>query len=385
LNSLSRCTLPLLLSLPLAAAAADTAALRGIVDATIRPLMAEHDLPGMAVAVTVGGESAVFNYGLASRAGNKAVDERTVFEIGSVSKTFAATLAAYAQVQGKLALTDHPSKYWPALKGSAVDKATLLHLGTYTPGGLPLQFPDELTDPEPLRYYRDWKPAAAPGAIREYSNPSLGLFGHLTARALGRDYGDAVERLLFPAFGMTSSYINLPDSARQDYAWGYKDGKPVHFTDEPFSAVTYGVRTTAADLLRFVQANMAPQQLDPAMRRAVEATHIGYFQVGGMTQGLGWEQYAYPVKLQTLLEGNSNSMIWDPHPSRRLQPARAPTTPTLFNKTGSTGGFGAYVAFVPAQKIGIVMLANKSYPIPARVTAAYAILQALASQDAPQK
>jgi beta-lactamase class C len=385
LNTLHRCTLPLFLALPLAASAApDMAALRAIVDKTIQPLMAEHDVPGMAVAVTVDGRSAVFNYGLASRAGNKAVDERTVFEVGSVSKTIAATLAAYAQVQGKLALTDHPSKYWPALKGSAIDKATLLHLGTYTAGGLPLQFPDELTDAEPLRYYRDWKPAARPGAVREYSNPSLGLFGHQTARALGGDYADAVERLLFPAFGMTSSYVNLPESARPDYAWGYKDGKPVHFTDEPFSAVTYGVRTTAADLLRFVQANMAPQQLDPTMRRAVEATHIGYFRVGGMTQGLGWEQYAYPVKLQTLLEGNSESMIWDRHRARAVTTPTMPAKPTLFNKTGSTGGFGAYVLFVPAQKIGIVMLANKNYPIPARVTAAYAILQGLADGKAAQ-
>ena len=370
-----------LLSLPLVASAApDAAALRAIVDKTIQPLMAEHDVPGIAVAVTVDGRTTVFNYGLAARDTKTPVSDTTLFEVGSVSKTIAATLAAYAQVDGKLALTDHPSKFWPALKGSAIDKATLLHLGTYTAGGLPLQFPIDLTEPEPLRYYRDWKPAARPGAVREYSNPSLGLFGHLTARALGRGYADAVEGVLFPAFGMTSSYINLPDSARPDYAWGYKDGKPVHFTDEPFSAVTYGVRTTAADLLRFVQANMAPQQLDPAMRRAVEATHVGYFKVGGMTQGLGWEQYAWPVSLQTLLDGNSASMIWDPLPAQRLQPARAPTTPTLFNKTGSTGGFGAYVAFVPAQKIGIVMLANKSYPIPARVTAAYAILQGLAQQ-----
>jgi len=363
-----------------ASAAPDAAAVRAIVDKTIQPLMAEHDVPGMAVAVTVDDRTTVFNYGLAARETKTPVRDTTLFEVGSVSKTIAATLAAYAQVDGKLALTDHPSQYWPALKGSAIDKATLLHLGTYTAGGLPLQFPDELTDPEPLRYYRNWKPAARPGAMREYSNPSLGLFGNLTARALGRGYADAVERVLFPAFGMTSSYIDLPDSARPDYAWGYKDGKPVHFTDEPFSAATYGVRTTAADLLRFVQANMAPQQLAPAMRRAVEATHVGYFRVGGMTQGLGWEQYAWPVSLQTLLDGNSESMIWDPRPAQRLQPALAPTTPTLFNKTGSTGGFGAYVAFVPAQKIGIVMLANKSYPIPARVTAAYAILQGLAQQ-----
>jgi beta-lactamase class C len=111
----------------------------------------------------------------------------------------------------------------------------------------------------------------------------------------------------------------------------------------------------------------------------VEATHVGYFRVGGMTQGLGWEQYAYPVKLQTLLEGNSESMIWDRRRARAVTTPIMPAKPTLFNKTGSTGGFGAYVAFVPAQKIGIVMLANKNYPIPARVTAAHAILQGLAA------
>ena len=52
-------------------------------------------------------------------------------------------------------------------------------------------------------------------------------------------------------------------------------------------------------------------------------------------------------------------------------------------KTGSTNGFAAYVAFAPERKIGVVILANKSYPIDARVTAAYEILTRL--DDGPSK
>ena len=97
-----------------------------------------------------------------------------------------------------------------------------------------------------------------------------------------------------------------------------------------------------------------------------------------MVQGLGWEQYPYPVTLERLLEGNSQSMLMEANPARLLRAPREPVKSTLFNKTGSTAGFGSYVLFVPEKKIGIVMLANRNYPIPARVKAAYAILQQLA-------
>ncbi|MGM9485577.1 class C beta-lactamase [Roseateles sp. NT4] len=363
---------------PVGASAADDSHTRAAVEGTILPLMSRHDIPGLAVALTVDGRAYAFNFGVTAKQDGTPVTDSTLFEIGSVTKTMTATLAAYAQSTGKLSLDDHPGKYLPALKGTAVDKATVLHLATYTAGGLPLQFPDAVEgDAATWAYFRDWKPTARPGSLRSYSNPSLGLLGAVVAKALDQDFATALETRLFPAFGMAHSHVRVPERAMQDYAWGHRDGKQVRMQPGPLAEPTYGVRTTASDLLRFVQMNIDPSSLEPAMRRAVEATQVGHFRSGPLVQGLGWEQYPYPVSREWLLGGNSAEMLLDPQPAYRL-PDATQAGPRLFNKTGSTGGFGAYVAFVPSKRVGIVMLANRNYPIPARVEAACAILQALA-------
>ncbi|MFC7399872.1 class C beta-lactamase [Chelatococcus sp. GCM10030263] len=369
--------------LPVASQAADDAAdnagrIAAAVDRAFRPLMKEYDVPGIAVAVTVNGREHFFNYGVASKEGCRPVTQDTLFELGSVSKTFTGTLAAYAQISGKLALDEHPSKYMPELRGTPIDTASVLNLGTYTAGGLPLQFPDAVdNDAAMITYFKRWKPGAAPGEQRRYSNPSIGLFGHVTGLAMNGDFAALVETELFAKLGLSHSYIHVPDGAMGHYAWGYnKAGKPVRVTPGVFDAEAYGVKSTAADMIRFVEANIQPEGLEPPMRGAIEDTHIGYFKVGEMVQGLGWEQYPYPVTLDRLLAGNSTDMARKPHSTTPLTPPLA-SGARLFNKTGSTNGFGSYVAFVPEKKIGIVMLANKAFPIPARVTAAYAVLQAL--------
>ncbi|OLF52966.1 class C beta-lactamase [Pseudomonas chlororaphis] len=353
--------------------------LKPLVDAAIRPLMQQQNIAGMAVAITVKGQPHYFNYGLASREEKKAVDADTLFEIGSVSKTLTATLAAYAQASGKLALDAPASRYLPALQGSAFERISVLQLGTYSAGGLPLQFPDQWDSPDKmLGYYQQWKPAYAPGAQRLYSNPSLGLFGYLAAQSLGQPFAQAMEQRLFPQLGLKHSYLQVPAAQLGHYAQGYdKDGKPVRVGPGAMDAEAYGVKTSAADLLRFVEANLKPESLPQPWPQAIALTHTGYYQVDGMTQGLGWELYPYPLSLEALLAGNTTQMAMEPHPTRWLNPPQAPRPNTLLNKTGSTGGFGSYVLYVPGKDIGMVLLANKNYPIAERVKVAHALLEAL--------
>lgn len=367
--------------LPIASQAADNPArITAAVDRAVSPLMTEYHVPGVAVAVTVDGRQYFFNYGVASKDKKTPVTKDTLFELGSVSKTFTATLAAYAQTLGKISLDDSPGKYMPQLRGSAIDKARLLNLGTYTAGGLPLQFPKTVTNNAAMAtYFQQWKPSAAPGVQRRYSNPSIGLFGHVTGLAMNGKFADLIEAELLPKLGLAHTYIRVPKSQMANYAWGHtKANKPIGMSPGVFAAEAYGVKSTSADMIRFVEANIWPETLETPMRRAVEGTHIGYFKIGGTVQGLGWEQYPYPTALDRLLAGNGGTMAMDAHAATQLTPPQVPSEPTLFNKTGSTNGFGVYVAFVPAKKIGIVMLANKNVPIPARITAAHAVLEQLA-------
>ena len=354
--------------------------IEAIVKAAVEPVMQQQQIPGVAVAITVNGQPHNFYYGVASKETGKAVTEDTLFEIGSVSKTFTATLAAYAQATGKLSLSDKASSVLPGLRGSAFDNISVLQLGTYSAGGLPLQFPDDADAPDKmLGYFQQWKPTYAAGTHRQYSNPSLGLFGYLAAKSMGQPFDELMEKTLLPKLGLKHTYLNVPQAQMGRYAQGYnKDDKPVRVGPGALDSEAYGVKTSAADLLRYVEANMKPATLEKPLQQAMATTHIGYYKVGEMTQGLGWESYNYPVSLDTLLAGNSTQMAMAAHEVQWLTPPRPQPENVLFNKTGSTSGFGAYVAYVPSKDIGIVILANKNYPIPERVKVAHTILTALA-------
>ncbi len=377
-KTLSLLTLGSLLISSFASAAQDVP-LATIVDGTIQPVLKEYRIPGMAVAVLKDGKAHYFNYGVANRESGQRVSEQTLFEIGSVSKTYTSTLGAYAVVKGGFKLDDKVSRHAPWLKGSAFDGITMAELATYSAGGLPLQFPDEVESVEQMQaYYRQWTPDYQPGSHRQYSNPSIGLFGYLAASSLGQPFEQLMSQTLLPGLGLAHTYLKVPAAAMGDYAYGYaKEEKPIRVNPGVLADEAYGIKTSSADLLAFVKANISGVD-DKALQQAISLTHQGRYSVGEMTQGLGWESYAYPVSEQTLLAGNSSAVIYNANPVKPVAASQETGGARLYNKTGSTNGFGAYVAFVPAKGIGIVMLANRNYPNDARVKAAYAILSKLA-------
>ncbi len=362
--------------------AADDAKLKAITDAAIKPVMEKNGIPGLAVGISVDGENHVFTYGVMSKSTGQPVTPQTLFELGSISKTFTVTLSTYAETQGKLSLSGKVEDYLPSMKGKPFGDVTLMHLGTHTAGGFPLQVPDNVkTEPQLLAYLKAWKPAYKAGTHRTYANPSIGMLGYVTAKAMGQSYDSAMQDVLFPALGLKSTFTVVPKAKMADYAQGYKrTGEPARMTPAILSSEAYGVRSTATDMIRFVNANMGLEKLDGKLQQAIANTHTGYFSVGAMTQDMIWEQYAYPAALKTLIETNSGALL-KTVPVSEISPPMKPRGDVFINKTGSTNGFGAYVAFIPEQKLGIVILANKNYPNEDRVAVAYEILNGLKSSQ----
>ncbi len=343
----------------------------------------QYRIPGLVVAVTHNGEHRFYATGVASRENGRAVTPDTIFELGSISKVFTALLASLAEQRGQLRLDARVDRFLCAGTCAIGNDMTLMDLATHHSGGLPLQVPDDVTDtPQLVQWLKRWQPPQ-PGT-RSYSNISIGLLGHITAQAMGMPYTRAMQDVLFAELGLKNTWIDVPAAQSDRYAFGYerKTDKPIRVTPGVLDAQSYGIKSTPADMLSFMDAVMELNPVSAPLTAALRRTREGQFQTSRFTQDMIWEQYPWPTDLSTLLAGNAYDFILEPQPDQRITPALAPQDEVLLGKTGSTNGFGGYVAVLPAQKLGVVVLANRNFPNDARVKATYALIQGILGSSA---
>jgi beta-lactamase class C ACT/MIR len=354
------------------------AALKKVVSQQVGALMAAQQIPGMAVAVLWQGKTFYYSFGQADVAANRLVTPDTIFELGSISKTFAGVIGAMALERGEISLTDPVSKHWPQLTAKPWQQINMQHLATYTAGGLPLFMPDSVTDKTSLlAYYQQWQPQFPAGTQRVYANSSIGLFAHLAVAAGGNTYAEAFSQQLSVPLQLRQTFLQVPKSAEAHYAWGYNEGKAVRIGSGVLLDEAGGAKASVRDLASWLQANMQPALItSPVLRAGIVRAQQHYAKSGQMYQGLGWEMLDYPVSLSALTAATDPAFVQG-SAATFIYPATALQQNSWVHKTGATGGFGAYAAFIPSRQVGIVLLANKRYPNSLRVKLAYQVLENL--------
>jgi len=246
----------------------DLAELEAFLDRLMQEQMDEGHIAGAAVSVVKGGELLFARgYGLADVAGNKPVDaEITLFNIGSITKTFTFTAVMQLVEQGKLDLNADINTYLDfKIPATYPEPITLAHLMSHSAGLDEFFFGTTAPTAEevlPLgEYLRTHLPPRVrpPGVVSAYTNYGVALAGYIVERVSGQPYATYIEEHILKPLGMahTSPWMILPESLSQDMSltYVYADGT-YHSVEDPFRfnhlAPGGSIKSTAADMARFM-------------------------------------------------------------------------------------------------------------------------------------
>jgi len=288
----------------------------------------------------------IFSFGNMSTRHNIPVNENTLFNIGSITKTFTTLLLADMVKQGLVNLTDPIERYLPSsvkVPEFNGQKITLEHLATHT-SGLP-EFPPNLLDNngniiesynanQLYQALSNTKLTRAPGSQFQYSSFGMGLLGQILSLKAGVSYNQLVKDRILNVLGMNDTKITLSQNEiNNSFPVGHRGGKEITTPKIPMILADAGAyHSTAPDMLKYISANLGliHTKLDDAMKlqhlirhTGVNANPMNYTEY----VGLGWR----------ILTNFGTEVI---------------------AHTGAINGWNANVAFVPSKQIGVVALCS---------------------------
>ena len=317
------------------------------VDSIAQSYIKEKHVVGLSIGVLLDGKTYFYNYGEVVKGSGRPPVAGTLFEIGSISKTFTCTLLGIAVGEGKVRLDDTVNKYLPdsvPLLQYAGRVITLKDLANHT-SGLP-RMPSNFLDPvvdlgDPYRSYtldKLWsflvhvKLGRRPGTMYNYSNVGVGLLGVVLQRVYGASYEDLLLRYICRPLGLDDTRVTVRKKDSASFSVGYSPNGmyTAHWNLPAAFAGAGAIRSSARDMLRYAQDNMGG--VPGALGAAIRLTHDTTYSRDGVTLGLGWHY---------------------------IQPGEA----KLLFHNGGTGGFGSYLAIHPGKKFAVVLLANSAISV----------------------
>jgi CubicO group peptidase (beta-lactamase class C family) len=249
---------------------------------------------GSALVYQYGRPVLVKGYGYRDIAKKLPNDSNTVFQIGSVTKTFTSTMIMMLQEQGKLNVNDKLSKYFPDYPDG--DKITLENLLTHTSGIF--NYTEDtafsqmgMTTPQDrksmMRVFKNRMTGIEPGTSFNYSNSNYMLLGYIIEDLTGKTYYQALRTMILQPLGMKNTGCNFAALKSKNKAVGYfsiDDGKGDNapLVDSSVSFAAGCIYTTVSDLNKWANAIHRKQLLTEADWNLVTTVYKQNYGYGWM-------------------------------------------------------------------------------------------------------
>jgi CubicO group peptidase (beta-lactamase class C family) len=294
---------------------------------------------GLVIGYLAGGEERVSGYGRVGPGDPDTPGPATVFEIGSITKVFTGLLLADLAAAGVVSLDDSVARYLPVPEGWEM---TLADLSSHTAGlgrnprGTLRRWLRDRHNPFASLSVSDVHQGLARTRLRRwagerarYSNLGAGLLGQALERAAGQPYEQLAKERICRPLGMPDTVIVPSAEQAARMAVGHtRRGRPVPPFEIPALPGAGALRSTAADMLRFLAANLDPAHtpLVGPLERIQQPRHR---KGRRMQVGLGWLIARSPE----------------------------PAGPLLWHN-GGTSGFRSFAAVARDRRIAVVVLSN---------------------------
>lgn len=268
-------------------------------DSLITDSMSNHNFTSLAIGIVKGGKVIYTKgYGYADLKSRILTTDETVYQIGSLTKTFTGNLLAHLILDGEMKLSDNMSLYFPANVTFPQDSTgrvlTIKDLATHS-SGMP-RYPENLnrTDGEPILGYPKSKMYEAINATKlefnigrrySYSNFAYGILGTAMENVSEKTYNQLLEQYIFSPLNMTHTSALLDDKVKAKLATAYYDDNPTVET-KPWKmealAAHGGIFSNVKDLCQFML------YLRDTTDAAVKLQRTPHFKISNRTDyGLG--------------------------------------------------------------------------------------------------
>ncbi|MES2277557.1 MAG: serine hydrolase domain-containing protein [Bacteroidota bacterium] len=256
---------------------------------------------GISTGIYYNGKSYFYNYGERKKGNKNLPDAHTIYEIGSITKTFTSTLLAIAVNQKKITPETPVTRFLPdsVAENGYLKNITFKELANHT-SGLPRD-PDNLTykmtdlnqpvsdyqTKDMFSFLRHFKQTRTPGTKFEYSNLGAALLGVLLENIYHQSYQELIGQYIIKPLGMNETMCSVDTSKFHNTAQGY-DGLlyAVPFLNFVSYQSAGTIKSSASDLINYAKAQLFTA--DTTLNKAVQLTHQITFNDKFNTFGLGW-------------------------------------------------------------------------------------------------